>query len=495
MKLRKGMSTGAVIGVIVIIAIIALGGAYYYVASSPATTVTVTSGVTSTATATSTATQVATTTSLLTTTATVGPPTTTTTSSEGNTLTIMAISGFSDSFYSAVAKDFQTANPGVTVTVLTAPFSGILAQEQTLLQAHDSSVDIVTGTPSMIGTLAQYTVNLNSYITANNLNKSDIIPSMQSSNGNIALSNGTIQTKALAMMSDTMFIYYRPSVWNQYQAHLAPLTTWDNFISDESYLYSNTNYYGAFIEAATAHELWNTYLDVYSYYYQQSSMGPAQPGYGILFTNHLRPSFNSTAGLQATQELASMLNAQPSLVNSYGGFNYNNFAQYYTKGYQGKNFTMAIAWLAQFPAVNATLKGDVAFTALPGGYTQEGGSGAAVSSYSKNPTLAFKFLQFALTPTEQAKMYDVQKALPGTFSGYRSLIKEHPSLASFFTSALSMVQAGGAEPHIISSTWALIPILDNALATVLPPNSATAQQIQAALQTAANQWIPIVKHG
>jgi len=118
-----------------------------------------------------------------------------------------------------------------------------------------------------------------------------------------------------------------------------------------------------------------------------------------------------------------------------------------------------------------------------------------VSSFSKNPSLAFKFLQFALTPAEQAKMYDVQKALPGTFSGYRYLINEHPNLASFFTSALNMVQAGGAEPHIISSTWALIPIIDNALATVLPPNDATAQQIQAALQTAANQWIPIVNHG
>ena len=410
-------------------------------------------------------------------------------------MTIMAISGFSDAFYSAVATDFQNANPGTKVTVLTAPFSGILAQEQTLLQAHDSSVDIVTGTPSMIGTLAQYTVNLNSYIAQNNLNKSDIIPTMQSSNGNIALKNGTVQTKALAMMSDTMFIYYRPSVWNQYQANLLPLTSWDNFISDESWLYGNTNYYGAFIEAATAHELWNTYLDVYSYYYAQSGLGPAQPGYGILFTSHLRPSFNSSAGVQATQTLAAMMNAQPSLVNSYGGFNYNNFAQYYTKGFQGKNFTMAIAWLAQFSSVNKTLNGDVAFTALPGGHTQEGGSGAAVSSFSKNPSLAFKFLQFALTPAEQAKMYDVQKALPGTFSGYRYLINEHPNLASFFTSALNMVQAGGAEPHIISSTWALIPIIDNALATVLPPNDATAQQIQAALQTAANQWIPIVNHG
>ncbi len=469
------MSTAAVLGVIILVIIIAAGGAYYYVSSTPGKTVTVTPPATTT---------------------TVGPTTTTTsTSAQGNTITIMAISGFSDAFYTAVAKDFQAANPGVTVNVLTAPFSGILAQEQTLLQAHDTSVDIVTGTPSMIGTLAQYTLNLNSYIVLNNLNKSDIIPAMQGSNGDIAFRNGTIQTKALAMMSDTMFIYYRPSVWNHYQSNLKPLTTWDNFIYDESYLYNNTNYYGAFIEAATAHELWNTYLDVYSYYYHQSNLGPAQPGYGILFTSNLKPSFNSTAGVQATQEYAAMLKAQPSLVNSYGGFNYNNFAQYYTKGFQGKNFTMAMAWLAQFPAVNKTLNGDVAFTALPGGYTQEGGSGAAISSFSKNPSLAFKFLQFALTPAEQAKMYDVQKALPGTFSGYKYLISEHPNLASFFRSALSMVQAGGAEPHIISSTWALIPIIDNALASVLPPNSATAQQIQAALQTAANQWIPIVSHG
>ena len=495
------MSTGAVIGVIIIILVIAIGGAYYYVSTATGTTTTAVSTSTSVSTSISTIPTTETTTAVSTSTATVTvtPTTSTTTSStttaQGNTVTIMAISGFSDAFYSAVATDFQNANPGVKVTVLTAPFSGILAQEQTLLQAHDSSVDIVTGTPSMIGTLAQYTLNLNSYISQNNLNKSDIIPAMQGSNGDIALKNGTVQAKALAMMSDTMFVYYRPSVWNQYQANLKPLTTWDNFISDESWLYSNTNYYGAFIEAATAHELWNTYLDVYAYYYAQSGLGPAQPGYGILFTSHLRPSFNSSAGVQATQTLANMLNAQPSLVNSYGGFNYNNFAQYYTKGFQGKNFTMAIAWLAQFPSVNATLKGDVAFTALPGGYTQEGGSGAAVSSFSKNPSLAFKFLQFALTPTEQAKMYDVQKALPGTFSGYKYLINEHPNLASFFTSALAMVQAGGAEPHIISSTWALIPIIDNALASVLPPNSATAQDIQAALQTAANQWIPIVSHG
>ncbi|MDV3278394.1 MAG: extracellular solute-binding protein [Nitrososphaerales archaeon] len=468
MKLRNGVSTAAVAGVVIVILVLA-GVAVYFYSSVPGPTSSTSTSPTTTS--------------------------TTTTASAGNTLTIMSISGFSDSFYTAVGKDFEAQNPGVTVRVLTAPFSGILAQEQTLLQAHDSSVDIVTGTPSMIGTLAQFALNLNPYISQYNLNKSDIIPAMQSSNGDVALGNGTVRAKALAMMSDTMFIYYRPSIWNQYQSSLKPLNTWENFIFDEGYLYNNTGTYGAFVETATAHELWNTYLDVYSYYYQQSSMGPAKPGYGILFTNKLLPSFNSTAGVQATETLARMLNAQPSLVNSYGGFNYNNFVSYYTKGFQGKNFTMAIAWLAQFSSVNKTLNGDVAFTALPGGHTQEGGSGAAVNAYSQNPTLAFKFLQFALTPAEQVKMYDLQHALPGTFSGYKYLISEHPNLAKFFQSALSMVQAGGAEPHIISSTWALIPIIDNALASVLPPNAATPQQISTALQIAANQWIPIVKHG
>jgi len=412
------------------------------------------------------------------------------------TLTIMSISGFTDSFYSAVAKDFMSQNAGVNVTVLQAPFSGILSQEQTLLQAHSSQVDIVTGTPSMIGTLASWTVDLRPYISQYNLNMSDIIPAMQSSNGNIALPNGTVQVKALAVMSDAMMIYYRPSIWNQYQSNLKPLTTWDNFIYDEQYFYQNTPYYGAFIEAATAHELWNTYLDVYAYYYHQTNLGPAPPGYGILFTKNFSPSFNSSAGVQATETLAAMMNAQPSLVNSYGGFSYNNFVQYYSGGFQGKQFVMAIAWLAQYSGLNKTsIKGDIDFTLLPGGYSQEGGSGAAINQYSNNKDLAFKFLMFALSPSEQAKMWDVQGALPGTFSGYQALIKEHPNLASFFTKALSVVQAGGAEPHIISSTWALIPVLDNALASVLPPNSATPDQIASALQLAANAWIPIVKHG
>src|SRR5579885_3312605 len=352
------------------------------------------------------------------------------------TLTIMSISGFTDSFYSAVAKDFMSQNPGVNVTVLQAPFSGILSQEQTLLQAHSSQVDIVTGTPSMIGTLATWTVDLRPYIAQNNLNMSDIIPAMQSSNGNIALPNGTIQVKALAMMSDAMLIYYRTSVWNKYKSSLKDLTTWENFIYDESYLYNNTGYYGAFIEAATAHELWNTYLDVFAYYYHSSNLGPAQPGYGILFTSKLKPSFNSSAGVEATITLAKMMNAQPDLVQSYYGFNYNNFPQYYSKGFNNKQFVMAIAWLAQFFSVNKTLNGDVSFTTLPGGYTQEGGSGAAINKYSKNPDLAFKFLSFALSPKEQAKMFDVQHALPGTFSGFRYLINEHPNLSAFFTQAL-----------------------------------------------------------
>jgi len=428
------------------------------------------------------------------------PPSTPASSTK--TITVMAITGFSDSYYKAVATDFMAQNSGVNVTILSQPFSGILQQEQTLLQAQSTSIDIVTGTPSMIGTLATYTLDLTSYIKQNNLNMSDILSSMQSSNGNIAVTvNGTVTTKvsALAMMSDAMIIYYRTSVWNQNSANLKPLTSWDNFIYDEQYFDTNTNYYGALIEATTAHELWNTYLDVYAYYYhQQPSLGPAQPGYGILFTNSLKPSFNSTAGVQATQELARMMNAQPSLVSSYGGFNYNNFVQYYTSGFQGKNFAMAIAWLAQFSAINKTgtsTSGDVSFTALPGGYSQEGGSGAGISKYSKNPDLAFKFLQFALQPAEQAKMWDVQGALPSTLSGYQYLISEHPGLASFFTNSLAVVQAGGAEPHIISSTWALIPIIDNALAGVLPPNTATSDQILAALQTAANEWIPIVSHG
>lgn len=420
---------------------------------------------------------------------------TTSEQTKGNVITIMSITGFTDSFYKAVAQDFMAQNPGVTVNVLSAPFSGILSQEQTSLQAHDSTIDIVTGTPSMIGTLAQYTIDLRPYIQSSNFNFSDIIPAMQSSNGNIALPNGTIQVKALAVMSDAMLVYYRPSIWNQYKQNLRELNSWEDFIYDESYLYNVSGSYGAFIEAATAHELWNTYIDVFAYYYHQSNLGPAKPGYGILFTNKLLPSFNSSAGIDATLTLAKMMAAQPELINAYGGFNYNNFPQYYTQGFNGKKFVMAIAWLAQFRSVNKTLNGDVAFKNLPGGYTQEGGSGAAISKYSKNPSLAFKFLTFALSPAEQAKMFDVQSALPGTFSGFRQLENEHPSLKNYFESAFKAVVAGGAEPHIISSTWALIPILDNALANVLPPNQATRDQIASALQLAANTWIPIVRHG
>jgi len=476
MQLRKGISTGAVAGVIIVILVVA-GVGYYFVTNPTVTTTTATSTVTSTVT---------------------GGASSTTTSAAGNSITVMAISGFSDAFFNQTAKDYMAANPGTKVNIITAPFSGILAQEQTLLQAHDSSVDVVTGTPSMVGTIAQFTINLNPYITQYNLNKSDIIPAMQTSNGDVALKNGSVQTKALAMMSDTMFVYYRPSVFKQFSnlKPMGPTATWSDFIYDESYINNQTGWYGAFIETATAHELWNTFLDVYAANYHQSSLGPAQASYGILFTNKLLPSFNSTYGVQAVQTMTSMLNAQPSLIQSYGGFNYNNFVQYYTKGFNGKNFAMAIAWLAQFPSVNSTLNGDVAFATLPGGYTQEGGSGAGISAYSKNPTLAFKFLQFCLTPAEQAKMYDVQKAMPGTFSGYKTLISEHANLATFFTNALKAVQAGGAEPHIISSTWALIPILDNALASVLPPNGPfTSAQIMAALQTAANEWIPVVSHG
>lgn len=470
MKLNKGASSIIVAAIIIFVIIVAFIAYYVY-----ATRVTTSSSSSSISSSVSSSTQQTT-------------PT-------GQTLTIMSISGFTDSFYKAVAQDFMNQNPGVTVNVLSAPFSGILAQEQTLLQAHDTSVDIVTGTPSMIGTLAQYTLDLRPYISSSNFNFSDIIPSMQSSNGNIAYPNGTVAVKALAVMSDAMLVYYRPSVWNKYSANLKDLTTWDNFIYDESYLYNNSGYYGAFIEAATAHELWNTFIDVFAYYYHSSNLGPAQPGYGVLFTSKLLPSFNSTAGVQATETLAKMMSVQPDLINAYGGFNYNNFPQYYTKGFNNKQFVMAIAWLAQYTSVNKTLNGDVAFTNLPGGYTQEGGSGAAISKYSKNPSLAFKFLTFALQPSEQAKMFDVQGALPGTFSGYRQLIKEHPNLANYFDSALKAVKAGGAEPHIISSTWALIPVLDNALAAVLPPNQATPQQIASALQQAANTWIPIVKHG
>ena len=82
MQLRKGVSTGAVAGVIVIILVVAAVG-YYYI-STPGTTTTsvVTSTVTSTA-----------------------SPTATTTAA-GNTVTVMAISGFSDGFFNATARDF-----------------------------------------------------------------------------------------------------------------------------------------------------------------------------------------------------------------------------------------------------------------------------------------------------------------------------------------------------------------------------------------------------
>jgi ABC-type glycerol-3-phosphate transport system substrate-binding protein len=409
-------------------------------------------------------------------------------------------------------------HPGTTITVVDFPFGSVKGQELTCLQSGNCPYDILNWTPSMLGDLAPFMLNLTSKVKQTGFDLNKEVPSSQNFNGYNSFLNSTtkkVQTDlvGLAVATDVELVYYRTDLFQKYSLPTPTTTwTWDQFNNDAKVLCQGSagvtsqskncpTGYPTVIDLDTSHDLWNTYINYMAYFYNNNlgilnttktpSYGPQVAGYGTLFSSKLSPSFDpalGTAGIQAA------LSLQTSLKYSSDdpfGMTFGKLATFFGTGQYG----MTIAWTTFYKNWNNASKsqaaGNFAIAPLPGNTGQPGGSGMGISKQTKNAALAWDFLQFVASDDEQPKMFTTSSALfPGTVPGFNKLIASDSSLA-WVQNVLNAAVQANANPSTIANTWLLIPTLNNSLQPYLL--NGTPQELTNALASAAKSWVQLLK--
>ncbi len=492
---RNAISTAAVVGIIVVVIIVA-AVAYYFVPSGTPTPTTHS------------------TTSSITT-----PPTTTTATplpTTSKSLTVVSISGFTQPAIKAIAQDYMTKHPDVTITVVDFPFGSVKGQELTCLKAGNCQYDILNWTPSMLGDLAPYMANLTSNVKQSGFDLKKEVPSSQNFNGYNSFYNATskkVQTDlvGLAVATDIELVYYRTDLFQKYNLP-APTTawTWDDFNNDAKILCQGSSDvtsqskncptgYSAVIDLDISHDLWNTYINYMAYFYNNNigilnttktpGYGPQVPGYGNLFTSKLLPSFDPAIGSAGTQAALALQTSLKYSSDDPFGMTFGKLSSFFGTGQYG----MTVAWTTFYKNWNNASKSQVAgkFTVapLPGNTGQPGGSGMGISKQTRNPALAWDFLQFVASDNEQPKMFTNSALFPGTIPGFNNLIASDPSLA-WVQGVLNAALTADANPSTIANTWLLIPTLNNSLQPYLL--NGTPQELSNALSSAAKSWVQLL---
>ncbi len=486
---RNAISTAAVAGIVVAIIVVA---ALAYVFLAPAQAPPTTSSTTKTSSSTST------------------------TTAPSNTLTVVSISGFTQPAIKGIAQDYMNAHSGVTINVVDFPFGSVKGQELTCLKGGNCPYDILNWTPSMLGDLAPYMVNITSLVKQSGFDLKKMVPSSQNFNGFNSFYNSTtkkVQTDlvGLAVATDIELVYYRTDLFQKYSIPApSPTWTWDDFnnaakilcqgSSDVTAQSTNCPHgYPTVIDLDISHDLWNTYINYMAYFYNNDigitnttkypHYGPQVPGYGNLFARDLKPAFDpaiGTAGLKAATTLQQSLRYSS---DDPFGMTFGKLASYFGTGQYGLEIGWTTFYKSWADPTKSQIAGKFAIAPLPGNTGQPGGSGMGISKQTKNQNLAWDFLKFVASDAEQPKMYTLSSLFPGTTQGFSNLIASDPTL-SWVQGVSSAAQTADANPSTIANTWLLIPTLNNSLQPYLLNGSP--QELTNALSSAAKSWVQLL---
>jgi len=438
------------------------------------------------------------------------------TAAPSNLLTVVSISGFTQPGIKGIAQDYMNSHPGVSINVIDFPFGSVKGQELTCLKGGNCPYDVLNWTPSMLGDLAPFMVNLTSLVKGSGFDLKKMVPSSQNFNGYNSFFNPStkkVQTDlvGLAVATDVELVYYRTDLFQKYGITTpSPNWTWDDFnnaakvlcqgSSDVSSQSTNCPHgYPTVIDLDISHDLWNTYINYMAYFYNNDvgilnstkypHYGPQVPGYGNLFAHDLHPSFDPTIGTAGLQAILTLQQSLRYSSNDPFGMTFGKLASYFGTGQYG----LEIGWTTFYKNWNdqskSQIAGKFAIAPLPGNTGQPGGSGIGISTQSKNVNLAWDFLQFVASDVEQPKMFTLSSLFPGTVPGFNNLIASSSSL-SWVQGVLNAAQKGDANPSTIANTWLLIPTLNNSLQPYLLNGSP--QELTNALSSAAKSWIQLL---
>ncbi|AAT44080.1 extracellular solute-binding protein [Picrophilus oshimae] len=348
------------------------------------------------------------------------------------TITVLVGSGSdTEEYLSAVAKNFEKANPNIKIDITTVGYSDIVDTPLTALRDKASSPSIIMYYPSGAPTLGPYLYNLSGRINTG------LFPAAEMFSGGYLLNlNGSVE-KTIGVPIHNVLGYvlvYQKDVFDnktlssefekEYNFSFNP-DTWTNWtqVLDAATFLKNSNdsslpKYQLLFPDSPNHSIIDAFMGLlYSYGQGKSeTMIPKNSGSAYWtyigdFNGTWEPTFNNAAGVQALKMYKKLINFEPSL--SVEPIGYDEQLKLFETG----DYAMGLAWTSFLPAYSKSTVGkDLGVAILPQGATGYQPTFLGVNPYS-NTSLDMKFIDFAISNSEFSMGVKDFQFLPSTYSG------------------------------------------------------------------------------
>jgi multiple sugar transport system substrate-binding protein len=351
-----------------------------------------------------------------------------------------------------LSKDF-TAKTGVKMKFEFVPWTSYADRFLNELNSHSKLCDLIIGDSQWIGGAAEngHYVKLNDFFNKNGIKMSDFVPATVV--GYSEWPKNTPNYWALPAMADAVGWTYRkdwfakPELRREFKAKyghdLAPPKTWEQFLQVAKFFQGRNidgkKVYGAYIFTERGSEgiTMGVTNVLYDYGFQYDN--PKKPYEMNGFVN----SPGAVKGLELYKEIFDCCTA-PGMTNAYMSEGLDAF--------KSGQVAMQMNWFAFFPGLYKAMgPSKIGFFVNPAGpnghYSQLGGQGISVVSYSEHKADALEYIKWFAQPAVQQKWWEI-----GGYSALKAVV-DAPSFAKSapfapdFLITMGIVKDFWAEPN------------------------------------------------
>jgi multiple sugar transport system substrate-binding protein len=349
-----------------------------------------------------------------------------------------------------LSKDF-TAKSGVKMKFEFVPWTSYADRFLNELNSKSKLCDLIIGDSQWIGGAAEngHYVKLNEFFDKNGIKMSDFVPATVT--GYSEWPKNTPNYWALPAMGDAVGWTYRkdwfarPELQKEFQAKhgraLTPPKTWDELKQVAQFFQGRSidgkKVYGAYLYTERGSEGITMGVTNALYSYGFEYQDPKRPYHMEGFVN----SADAVKGLEMYKEIYKCCTA-PGMTNAYMSEGLDAF--------KSGQVAMQMNFFAFWPGLHKEMGNDrIGFFSNPAAkkrYTQLGGQGISVVSYSDNRNEALQYIKWFAQPEVQKKWWAL-----GGYSCLKAVVndpgfKKSAPFAADFLESMNMVKDFWAEP-------------------------------------------------
>jgi multiple sugar transport system substrate-binding protein len=387
--------------------------------------------------------------------AVVAPTASAQTKGTGKTLTLCWAAWDPANALVELSKDFTTKT-GIGMKFEFVPWTSYADRFLNELNSHSKLCDLIIGDSQWIGGSAEnaHYIKLNEFFDKNGIKMSDFVEATVL--GYSEWPKNTPNYWALPAMADAVGWTYRkdwfakPDLRKEFKAktghELAPPKNWDEFLQVAKFFQGRNidgkKVYGAYIFTERGSEGITMGVTNVMYDYGFDYDNPKKPYEMNGFVN----SPGAIKGLEIYKEIFDCCTA-PGMTNAYMSEGLDAF--------KSGQVAMQMNWFAFFPGLYKAMGPEkIGFFVNPAGpkghYSQLGGQGISVVSYSEHIDDALKYIQWFAQPAVQQKWWEI-----GGYSALKAVVEapSFPKSAPFapdFLVTMGIVKDFWAEPNYAS---------------------------------------------